>query len=105
LFGWGLVSGFSRDFGDGNNELGEREDGLHSDVHDHHALSAEMEGQDLEGVGNQETGPANVVEAAKEPDEDELRVAGAGVQQVGVLVHGAGDGPADEADDHAFDGY
>lgn len=63
-----------------------------------------MEGQDLEGVRDQETGKANVVEAAKEPDEDELRVAGAGVLQVGVLVYGAGDGPADEAGDHAFVG-
>lgn len=77
---------------------------MHGDVHDHHALGAEMEGQDLEGVGDQETGKADVVEAAKEPDEDELRVAGAGVLEVGVLVHGTSYGPADEAADHAFAG-
>lgn len=35
-----------------------------------------MEGQDLEGVGDQEAGPANVVEAAKEPDEDGIPRAG-----------------------------
>lgn len=74
---------------------------MHGDVHDHHALGAEVEGQDLEGVGDQEARPANVVEAAKEPDEDELGVAGVRVLLVGVIVYGAGDSPADEADHHA----
>lgn len=77
---------------------------MHGDVHDHHALGAEMEGQDLEGVGDQEAGPANVVEAAKEPDEDELSIAGVRVLLVGVIVYGAGDGPADEADHHTCAG-
>ena len=31
------------------------ENGLDRDVHEHHALGAETEGQDFERVGNQET--------------------------------------------------
>ena len=104
MFGCVLVSIYGIGFRPGINELGEGEDGLHSDVHDHHTLSTEMERQDLESIGDQETGKANVVEDSKEPDEDELGVTGTRVQQIGVLVHGAGDGPEDEAYDHAFVG-
>lgn len=80
------------------------QDGLDGDVHDHHALGAEVEGQNLEGVGDEEAGEADVVGDAEEPDEDELGPAGGGVLHVGVLVHGAADGPAGEGDDHARDG-
>lgn len=77
------------------------EDGLDGDVHDHHALGTEVEGQDLEGVGDEQTGEANIVEATEEPDEDELGIAGADVGAARVLVHGTADGPAHEGEAHA----
>lgn len=84
--------------------VAEGEDGLDGDVHEHHALGAQLEGQDLEGVGDEHAGEADVVEDAEEPDEDELGPAGGGVAQPRVLVEGAADGPAGEGDDHARDG-
>ena len=78
----------------GRNILGDGQYGLHSDVHDHHTLGAQMEGQDLERVGDQQAREANVVKHAKDPDEDELGVASLDIELVGVLVDGARDGPA-----------
>lgn len=77
---------------------------LDGDVHDHHTLGAEMEGEDLEGVGDEQTGEADVVEDTEEPDEDKLRVARPSVGRVGVLVDGTGDGPAHEGADHSCGG-
>lgn len=76
------------------------EDGLDRDVHDHHALGAELERQDFERVGDQEPGEADVVEDAEQPDEDQLRVPGTRVAAVRVLVHGPRDGPADKGGNH-----
>ena len=81
----------------------EGEGGLDSDVHDHDALGAEMEGQNLEGVGDEQTREANVVEDAEDPDEEDLRDAEA-VGVVVAVVHGGHDGPEREGDDHARDG-
>jgi len=38
------------------------QDGLHRDVHDHHALGAQVEGEDLERVGDQQAREADAVE-------------------------------------------
>lgn len=84
--------------------VAESQHGLDGDVHEHHALGAHLEGQDLEGVGDEHAGEADVVEDAEEPDEDELGPAGRGVVHARVLVEGAADGPAREGDDHARDG-
>lgn len=62
-----------------------------------------MEGQDLESVGDEQAGEANVVEDTEDPDEDELRVAGAVVGCVRVVIDSTGDGPADERANHAED--
>lgn len=90
--------------GDPVGLVAEGQDGLDGDVHEHHALGAQLEGQDLEGVGDEHAGEADVVEDAEEPDEDELGPAGGGVAHARVLVEGAADGPAGEGDDHARDG-
>ncbi len=86
------------------NILSESEDGLDGDVHDHHTLGTEVEGEHLEGVGDQEAGVADIVEDTEDPDEDELGVAGAGVGLTRVLVDGTGDGPADEGSNHTEGG-
>lgn len=79
-----------------------------------------MEGKDLEGVGNKETGETDVVKDAKEPNKDDLSVAGAGVcvlhttvrllvswggGDARVLVDGTDNGPAGKGGHHAGDGY
>jgi hypothetical protein len=79
----------------------ESQDGLDGDVHNHHALGTEAKGQNLEGVGNEQTREAHVVKGGEEPDEDELGVAGARVGAVRVLVDGAADGPAHKGEAHA----
>lgn len=78
--------------------------GLDGEVHDHHTLGTELEGEDLEGVGDQQTGETNVVEDAEDPDKDNLRVARAAVGLAGIFIDGTGDGPAHEGADHACDG-
>ena len=72
------------------------EDSLHSDVHDHETLSTESVRQNFESVGNKQTRPGESVENTEDPDEWNLSVTGCGVGVAGVLVDGAGDGPADE---------
>lgn len=60
--------------------------GLQCDVHDHHALGAQVERQDLERVSDQQTRKADVVENAEDPYEDELGVARRQVSKVRLLV-------------------
>jgi hypothetical protein len=38
---------------------GEGKDGLHGDVHDHDTLGTEVEGQDFEGIGDEQTRETN----------------------------------------------
>ena len=94
--------------------LSEGKDGLHGDVHDHHTLSAKVEGKNLKSVGNEETGETDGVEDTKEPDEGKLGISSAlvgGLNTLGVivghgdadlrvLVDGTGDGPEGERSDH-----
>ncbi len=63
-----------------------------------------MERQDLEGVGDQQAREAKVVDDAKDPDEDKLRVAGLDVELVGVLVDGARNGPSYKGRNRAHHG-
>ena len=72
--------------------LAHGERGLHGDVHDHQPLGAEAEGQDLEGVSDEQTRPGEGVEEVEEPDEGDLGDAGAGVLLVGVFVDGGSSG-------------
>ena len=77
------------------------EDGLNDDVHDHHALGTQLEGEDLEGVGDKQTREANIVEDSEEPDEGQLGNAGGVVGAVRVLVAGTDDCPDDKRQAHA----
>lgn len=74
---------------------------MDGDVHNHHALGAQVEGEHLEGVGDEQAREANVVKDAKQPDEAKLDVAPHHVGLVRVFEHGAADGPAGHRDDHA----
>src|SRR3569833_4428166 len=53
------------------NVLADGQDGLHGNVHNHHALGSEVEGQHLEGVSNQQAREPDVVEETEQPDEDQ----------------------------------
>lgn len=55
------------------------QDSLNGDVHDHKTLSTEAIRQDLQSIGDEQTGPGESVEDAEDPDERDLCVAGAGV--------------------------
>lgn len=99
--------------------LAESEDGLDSDVHDHHALGTEMEGKNFEGIGDKQTGETNIVEDAKEPNKGNLCVSGASIRvpntavglirgrggwDLGVFVDGTSDGPKNECAHHTSHG-
>ncbi len=80
------------------------ENSLNSDVHDHETLGTESIRKNFESVGNKQTRPSERIADTEEPDEWNLSVAGCGVAVAGVLVDGAGNGPADETDDHTSGG-
>lgn len=77
------------------------EDGLNDNVHDHHALGTQLEWENLESVGDKQTGEANIVKDSKEPDEGQLGNTGSVVGAVRVLVDGADDGPDHKGHAHA----
>lgn len=81
--------------------LAERKNSLHGNVHDHHSLCTEMEWQDLQSVGDQKARETDVVEDAKQPDENQLSIARVLVSLMGVLVDGTSDSPQDEREDHS----
>jgi hypothetical protein len=78
----------------------EGEDGLNGDVHNHNTLGAEVEGQDLEGIGNEETRETNGVEDAEDPDEDNLTDTKTFGAVVRFVLAGQGS-PNGEGDNHA----
>jgi hypothetical protein len=80
--------------------LSENQRCLHSQVHDHDTLGAQAVGENLEGVGDEQTGPGDGVEHGKEPDEDDLWVTG-GFDILGSLVDGGNDSPCEEHENHA----
>jgi hypothetical protein len=77
------------------------ENGLYGDVHDHHSLGTKLEGQNLQGVSNEQTRETHVIEGAEKPDEDKLCVARARVGAARVLIYGTTDGPEHEGGTHA----
>ncbi len=79
----------------------ESQGGLDGDVHDHDTLGTEMEGQDLEGIRDKETGETDIVEDTENPDEDDLCDTEAGLS-VGLVVHGGHDGPDGESKNHTY---
>ena len=49
---------------------------MDGDVHNHESFGSKLDGQDLEGVRNEKTGPCERVEDTEEPDERDLNVTG-----------------------------
>jgi hypothetical protein len=93
-------------------------DGLNGNVHDHHTLGTEMEGKNLEGVGDEKAGETNVVEDTEDPNSGDLSIAGAcvgvrdttvrvifsgGSSVFRVLVDTTSDGPEEETENHTRD--
>lgn len=76
------------------------EDSLDGNVHDHKTLGTESVGQNLESVGDKQTRPGKSIAYTKEPHKGNLCVSGTLVCLAGVLVDGAGDGPANERHHH-----
>lgn len=88
--------------GDGVGVDVESEGGLDEDVHDHETLGAEAVGENLNGVADEETGPGERVEDAKDPDEEDHGLVGA----LGLLlvVESRSESPEDEGAEHAGGG-
>jgi len=87
--------------GDGVGVVTEHQGGLDGQVHDHDSLGSELVWENLESVGDEETGPGERVENTEEPDEDNLRVSGGlGVGAVGLLILRCDDGPGHEHGNH-----
>lgn len=80
----------------------ESKDGLDGDVHNHHTLGTEVEGQDLESITDEQTRETDIVEDTEDPDEDDLGIAKSGLGGIAV-VHGGHDGPEGKGDGHAWD--
>lgn len=85
--------------GDGVGVDVEGEGGLDEDVHDHETLGAEAVGENLNGVADEETGPGERVEDAKDPDEEDHGLVGAG--GLLLVVERRGQSPEDESAKHA----
>lgn len=88
--------------GDGVGVDVEGEGGLDATLDDEKTLGAELVGEDLDGVANEETGPGHVVHDVEDPDEDDHGVVGSG--GVLLLVEGGGEGPEDEGAEHTTGG-
>ena len=71
-------------------------------VHDHETLATKLVGEDLDGVADEETGPGERVENAKDPDEEDHGLVGA----LGALltVQGGCESPEDEGAEHTTGG-
>lgn len=76
---------------------------LDEEVHDHQATGTKTVGQDLEGVGNEKTGPGDRVEDIEEPDESDLGVAEVLDVLLATLLEASGhDGPGKEHAQHTL---
>lgn len=93
--------------------VGNSQDSLHNNIHNHHTLGAKMEGENLEGVTDKETRETNVVKDTKDPDKGNLCIARArvsicdlafGVSHGRVLVDCTDDGPQSKRGHHSRDG-
>jgi len=88
--------------GDGVGIRVEGQGGLDRHVHDHEALGAELVGQDLNAVADEETGPSEGVEDAEDPNEEQHGVVG--TLGALLLVQRGGQSPEDEGTKHATGG-
>lgn len=77
----------------------QRQRSLHAPLHDEQALGAELVGQDLDGVADEQAGPGHGVHDVEDPDEGDHGVVGA--RGAVLLVQGGGERPEDEGDEHA----
>ena len=71
--------------GDGVDVVVDDEGDVDSNVHDHHALCTQLERQDLDGVGDEQTRPRERVADTMEPEEDDDSNTGASVAGLAVL--------------------
>lgn len=72
---------------------------LNPEIHEHEALGADLEWQDLDSVGNQKPGPSQGIRKVEDPDESNHGFASGRV--LVALVDTRTDRPAQEADHHA----
>lgn len=79
--------------------LSESQDGLDCQVHDCHSLSTEVIGENLERVGNQQTGETDIVEDTEDPDKDDLSDAKS--HGSFLVIHSSHDGPQSERQSHS----
>lgn len=98
----GAVGGAEEVEGDGVGVDVEGESALDGQVHDHETLGAELVGEDLDGVADEETGPGERVHDAEDPDEEDHGLVGTG-GLLGVPESRA-DGPEDKGAEHATGG-
>jgi hypothetical protein len=89
-------------YGDRVDVVVDDEGNVDGDVHDHHALGTQLEGQDLDGVGDKETGPGEGVADTVEPEEDDDADSGAGLAGLAVLC--TADGSGHETQKHTASG-
>jgi hypothetical protein len=75
---------------------------LDEQVHDHEALGANLEGQDLDSVGNKQTGPSKRVSDGEDPDHGNNSLTGS--LALRSLLLGRADGPNDEGKTHGGGG-
>jgi hypothetical protein len=61
--------------GDGVGVVSENQCSLNSQVHDHESLCSQLVWENLERVGDEETGPGERVEYTEQPDEGNLRIS------------------------------
>jgi hypothetical protein len=71
---------------------------LDEEVHDHETLGTNLEGQDLDSVGDKQTRPSQSVSNGKDPDHGNDTLTG-GLATLLLLLGGA-DGPDNEAHAH-----
>jgi hypothetical protein len=75
---------------------------LDEEVHDHETLGTDLEGQDLDGVGNEESRPGKSVSDRKDPDHGNDTPTGGHTTM--LLLLGRADSPDDEAHTHGGGG-
>ena len=75
---------------------------LNRNIHDHETLGAQLVGQNLDGVADEQTRPGEGVEEREDPDEGDHGVVGAG--RALLVVQARGEGPEDESAEHAGGG-
>jgi len=97
-----LVPGATLGDGNGVDVVGDGERDLDPKVHDKDTLGAELVGQNLDGVGDQETRPGERVSYTVKPDEKDVDVSNGDLVRLRELL--SSDGGADQEDKHTTSG-